>query len=185
MSVGEHLARVPRGGGGIELEGARVPRGGGGIELEGARVHGGERGVDLRGAPGRARRWAAPRQARLGLAGLLLCGLVVALSADQTGVLLPQSVGLGLPRSLSGAFGSHLFDLGYPGVGLVFALMFFSYLAAVRASGQLSARTVVVCMLALDALVLLGPPLISTDVFSYIAYGRRQPLPVRAKRQSP
>lgn len=143
MSVGEQLAAAPRGG-----------------------------AVELEGAFARMRRWAAPRQARLGLAGLLLGCVVVVLSADQTGVLLPQSVGLGLPRSLAGVFGAHGVDLGYPGVGVLFALMFFSYLAAVRASRQLRARTVVLVMLALDALVLLGPPLISTDVFSYIAYGR-------------
>jgi hypothetical protein len=161
MSVGEPLAPAPRGG--VGLGGA------GGGPLGGASAGG---GVEADGAFARLRRWAAPRQARLGLAGLLLCGLVVALAADQTGVLLPQSVGLGLPRSLSGAFGAHLIDLGYPGVAVVFALMFFSYLAAVRASDQLSAATVAVCMLVLYALVLLGPPLISTDVFSYIAYGR-------------
>jgi alpha-1,6-mannosyltransferase len=131
-----------------------------------------DRELDLGGALRRLRGWAAPRQGALGLAGVMACALIVAVSADQTAVLLPQSVGLALPKSLSGGFGAHGVDLGYGGVGVIFAAMFFCYLAAVTASRQLSARVVLVCVLALEAIVLLGPPLISTDVFSYIAYGR-------------
>lgn len=131
--------------------------------------------LELGGALGRLQRWAAPRQGRLGLGGLLAAVLLFVLSADQTHLLLPQSVQLGLPKSMSalaGVFGQHGVDLGWGGVILTVAVMFFAYLAAVLASEQLSARAVLLAIFAVNALVLLGPTLISTDVFSYIAYGR-------------
>jgi hypothetical protein len=134
-----------------------------------------EEALDLSGALWRLRRWAAPRQGRLGLGGLLLALLVFVLSADQTHQLLPQSVQLGLPRSmpaLAGELGRHGVDLGWGGVIMIVGAMFFAYLAAVLASEQLSARAVLLGIVAANVIVLLGPPLISTDVFSYIAYGR-------------
>jgi alpha-1,6-mannosyltransferase len=50
--------------------------------------------------------------------------------------------------------------------------MFAGYVLAVRAADQLSARAVLAAIAALHALVLLAPPLLSTDVFSYQAYAR-------------
>jgi hypothetical protein len=50
--------------------------------------------------------------------------------------------------------------------------MFGCYVLAVRACDQLSARTVLTVIVALNALVLLAPPLLSTDVFSYQIYAR-------------
>ena len=51
-------------------------------------------------------------------------------------------------------------------------LMFLSYAVALRAAKYLSRRAVLVSIAALNALVLVAPPLLSTDLFSYIAYGR-------------
>jgi hypothetical protein len=51
-------------------------------------------------------------------------------------------------------------------------VMFGSYVVAVHAADRLSARTVLMCIAAIHALVLLAPPLLSTDVFSYQFYGR-------------
>jgi alpha-1,6-mannosyltransferase len=51
-------------------------------------------------------------------------------------------------------------------------LMFLSYAVALRAARYLSRRAVLVSIAALNALVLVAPPLLSTDLFSYIAYGR-------------
>jgi hypothetical protein len=54
--------------------------------------------------------------------------------------------------------------------------MFASYALAFRSADRLSARVVLMCIAAMHALVLLAPPLLSTDVFSYQFYGRMQAL---------
>lgn len=127
------------------------------------------RGV-RRPLPGR--RPFALRQGWLGLGGLLVTALVVSVSASQTNVLLPQSVRLAIPNSLAGPFNGLGLNLGLGGVIAVFSLMFVSYLLAIRAVDQLSPRAVLISIAALNALVLLAPPLLSTDVFSYGAYAR-------------
>ena len=50
--------------------------------------------------------------------------------------------------------------------------MFAAYVVAVRTAEGLSVRMVLMSIAALHALILLAPPLISTDVFSYQAYAR-------------
>lgn len=108
----------------------------------------------------------------VGMGGLMVTGFVIALSAAKTGVLLPPSLRLGLPSWLLGPFGRHGIDLGLGGVIAVSALMLVSYAVAMRAADQLSGRSVLICIAAFNALALLAPPLLSTDVFSYMAYGR-------------
>src|SRR4030088_2310050 len=73
---------------------------------------------------------------------------------------------------MSGAFGQHGIDLGLGGLIAVMALMFVSYAVVVRAADQMSARVVLMSVAGLIVLVLLAPPLLSTDVFSCMAYGR-------------
>ena len=130
----------------------------GNVELAG-------RTLDSRGAS------SSSRAGLLGLAGLLVTGFGVAISAAQTDSLLPESV-RPVPSSLAGAFGTGGPDLHVVGAIGVLALMFVSYAVAVRAADRLSARAVLMCIAALHALVLLGPPLLSTDIFSYQAYAR-------------
>ncbi len=108
---------------------------------------------------------------RLGLAGLLVTGLVICLSAAQTDLLLPLSV-RPVPRWLAGPFGGTGLGLGLGALIPVFALMFVSYAVAAGAADQLSGRAVLMSIAALYAVVLLAPPLLSTDIFSYGAYGR-------------
>jgi Glycosyltransferase family 87 len=107
----------------------------------------------------------------VGLAGLLATGLVIAVSAARTGVLLPASI-QSLPGWLVGPFGRHGVDLGVGGLIAVFALMLLSYAVAMHAADHLSGRAVLISIAVLNALALLAPPLLSTDVFSYMAYGR-------------
>jgi hypothetical protein len=111
------------------------------------------------------------RRGWLGLAGLLVTGLVISLSAAQTDSLLPQSV-RPVPSWLAGPFGGTGLDLGVGGLIAVLALMFVSYAVVSLAADQLSGRAVLMSIVALHALVLLAPPLLSTDIFSYDAYGR-------------
>ncbi|MHB8692779.1 MAG: polyprenol phosphomannose-dependent alpha 1,6 mannosyltransferase MptB [Solirubrobacteraceae bacterium] len=122
--------------------------------------------------PGGWRGWVLDRQGWLGLGGLLLVALLISLSASQTVVLLPQSVQLALPSWLLGVFGRHGIDLGVGGSITAMALMFVCYAFVVRASGQLSTKAVLIGIAALHVFVLLAPPLLSNDVFSYTAYGR-------------
>jgi alpha-1,6-mannosyltransferase len=117
------------------------------------------------------RSWLSERQGWIGLAGLLLTGLLICLSAAQTNLLLPESA-RPVPRWLAGPLGGTGLDLGLGGLIVVLTLMFVSYVIAVRAADRLSARAVLISIAALNALVLIAPPLLSTDVFSYVAYGR-------------
>ncbi len=112
-----------------------------------------------------------------GLAGLLLGASVIVVSAGRTDWLLPASLRFlgsvgALPGWLAGVFGHSGIDLELGGLIAVLSLMFVSYAMAIRAADQLSPRTVLVGVASLNALVLLGPLLMSTDVFSYVAYGR-------------
>jgi alpha-1,6-mannosyltransferase len=138
--------------------------------------------VDLRHAlDARATLSARPLDARrvssrsslplIGLSGVLLAGLVISVSAAHTDVLLPESV-RPVPHWLAGAFGSAGLNLHVGGVIAVFAVMFASYAVVVSTAERLSARAVLMAIAALHALMLLAPPLISTDVFSYQAYAR-------------
>jgi Glycosyltransferase family 87 len=135
-----------------------------------------ELAVDARGGAAldvdgpRSGRFASPR-GRLGLAGLLLTALLISLSAAHTAVLLPSSM-RPVPGWLAGAFGHVGLDIGLPGLILALSLMFLSYALAVGATKQLSVRAVLASIAALNALVLVAPPLLSSDLFSYIAYGR-------------
>jgi len=111
------------------------------------------------------------RAGTVGLAGLLLTTLLIALAAASTDSLLPESV-RPVPQWLAGPFGSTGLDLGNGGLVVVLIVMFASYVLAAHATERLSARTVLMCIAAMHALVLLAPPLLSTDVFSYQFYGR-------------
>ena len=106
-----------------------------------------------------------------GLAGLLIAALLISLSAAHTTLLLPQSLRQSL-GGLAGAFGHVGLDIGLPGLIAAMVLMFLSYAVALRAAKYLSRRMVLVSIAALNTLVLVAPPLLSTDLFSYIAYGR-------------
>jgi hypothetical protein len=116
------------------------------------------------------------RRALVGAAGLLLGTLLIALSAANTPSLLPESVrgwvGAAQVPALAGAFGNTGIDLHAGGTIAVLAVIFISYLVVVGAASQLSGRTVLLLIAALHALIILGPPLVSTDVFSYQAYAR-------------
>ena len=128
--------------------------------------------LELR-APAMERRTAQSRLGLVGLSGILLTGLLVAISAAGTGKLLPSTVGAGVSAvGLQGSFGTPGIDLGGIGLTIVMAAMFGSYLMAVRSAGHLSPLLVLGTIAALHALMLLAPPLFSTDVFSYQFYGR-------------
>jgi alpha-1,6-mannosyltransferase len=130
-------------------------------------------GFELRGTAFEARTASESRLGLLALGGILLTGLLVAISAAGTGKLLPQSVHYDVGAvGLQGWFGKPGIDLGGFGLTVVMAAMFASYVVAVRSAGRLSPVMVLGAIAALNALMLLAPPLFSTDVFSYQFYGR-------------
>jgi hypothetical protein len=124
-------------------------------------------------APAIERRTAQSRLGLLGLAGVLITGLLVAISAAGSAKLLPSTVGAAVGAvGLQGSFGKTGIHLGGIAVIVVIAAMFGSYLLALRSAGRLSPLLVLGTIAALHALMLLAPPLFSTDVFSYQFYGR-------------
>ncbi|HTT95454.1 MAG TPA: polyprenol phosphomannose-dependent alpha 1,6 mannosyltransferase MptB [Solirubrobacterales bacterium] len=113
----------------------------------------------------------SPRSGLLGLAGLLLTSLLVCVSATRSELLLPSSL-RPLPESLAGPLAGAGLKLGVFALIAAFVTMFVSYAVATRAAERLRPRPVLIAILALHALVLLAPPLFSSDVFSYAAYSR-------------
>jgi Glycosyltransferase family 87 len=111
------------------------------------------------------------RRGLLAIAGLLICGAAIAVGAAHTTALLPQSVQF-VPASLGGMFDGVGLDLHTVGAILALALFFVAYAFTVSLSAQLSARVVLGSIALLTLLVLVAPPLVSTDIFSYQAYAR-------------
>ena len=111
------------------------------------------------------------RRGQIAIAGVLATGLLITVSAASTQSFLPLSI-RPVPSSLSGLFGGIDLNLHVAGAIGVLIAMFCSYAVAVSLSERLSPRLVLGSIVALNVLVLLGPPLISTDVFSYQAYAR-------------
>ncbi len=131
-------------------------------------------GLELTRAP-RLDTHAAPstssRRALLAVAGLLITGIVIAISAANTEPLLPLSI-RPVPATLAGAFGGAGLNLHSGGAIAVLTLMTICYVSVALLAGELSTRTVLMAIAALNAVVLLAPPLVSTDIFSYQAYAR-------------
>src|SRR2546421_2941854 len=127
--------------------------------------------IELRSTALRARTGASDRLGPLALAGLVAGGLVVSVSGPHTDTLLPESV-RPVPSWLAGPLGSTGFGLSSAALIAVLALMFVCYVLAVRATDRVPARVVLMCIAALHAVMLLAPPLLSTDVFSYQFYAR-------------
>jgi hypothetical protein len=127
-------------------------------------------------APALDARAATPRSwlGLLGVTGMLTTGVLVALAAAHTSNLLPQTLRLGIGTGLLGLAGSFGTEIDLGGIGLIAVMvaMFASYLAIVATAHRIPPRLVLGVIAALYALILLAPPLVSTDVFSYQFYGR-------------
>ena len=106
------------------------------------------------------------------LGGLVASGLIVALTVARTRGLLPGSIRASTPTSLAGAFAHSGVDVGVGGLIVVLSLMLVFYVLAVRVADRLPMWAVLMAIAALYMLVLLAPPILSTDMFSYVAYSR-------------
>src|SRR5436190_1917428 len=108
----------------------------------------------------------------LALGGLVVSGLLVAAGvAGEPSSFVPGRKG-GYPAWLHEPLSS--LDIGIVPKGIVAALlaMWVFWGLAIALSDKISPRQAIAAIVAVHVVFLLGPPLLSTDVFNYIEYGR-------------
>lgn len=115
---------------------------------------------------------SARRLAQIGLIGTVLTGLLISVAAAQTDTLMPQQMLLEALGWIAGPFRYVSFRLSTGETMATLGLMFGFYVLAMKYARLISARAAIGAIVALNLIVLLGPPLFSTDVFSYEAYAR-------------
>jgi glycosyl transferase family 87 len=107
-----------------------------------------------------------------GLVGVVASVLgVMAGAAGSPGPYVPARSG-GWPEWLHGPLHSLGLGLGSGSFQALTLTMCASYLAVLLCAGVLSGRAIGVAIVAANAVLLLGPPLISQDVFGYLAFAR-------------
>ncbi len=125
-----------------------------------------------------ARVLARPAAARAALAVMVLGTFaVVAFATGRQNTLVPSSY-LAYPRWESGPLHglARYLPAGYLtlsiGFSVVVLMMLAAYGVVLAAIRTLSMRTIVICIIALHAIVLMSPPQQLTDVFNYLGYAR-------------
>jgi hypothetical protein len=127
--------------------------------------------------PGRAGDRAAAPAALRAAGGLALVALVVSLAvlcvdaAASPSRYVPADSG-GWPSWLSGPLHGLGSQLGKGGFQTLMLVICASYLVALAAARALPLAALVAAVIAAHLILLLGPPLISQDVFGYLAFGR-------------
>lgn len=108
----------------------------------------------------------------LGLAGVVATTFLIAAgAAGEPSQYVPARSG-GWIYWLAGPFEHLGLSMGSGAFQLYSLLMFASYLLVLLAARALSMRTIALTVAATQAILLLGPPLISQDVFGYIGFAR-------------
>ncbi|HTU28713.1 MAG TPA: glycosyltransferase 87 family protein [Solirubrobacteraceae bacterium] len=109
-------------------------------------------------------------------AGLIVCGLATVLCTGSTPQLSPDNLHLAFAATFPHIYAGPLANLGpdihLGGVIALFTVMCVCYATIVRHGSLLPARAVVAGIVALHLIVAIAPPLMTTDVFSYLMYGR-------------
>ena len=124
----------------------------------------------LGGGDIRARTGVRARLDVAAIAAVPLLGLLVCIAATRSDVLLP------VDRPVQPWMQGPLRYLGFSvssglAIGMIL-LLFAMYVLAARVAERVTPRTVLIAVIAFNVIVLLGPPLFSTDVFSYQMYAR-------------
>jgi alpha-1,6-mannosyltransferase len=110
--------------------------------------------------------------ARVSLLGLLAGTLILVLgAASNPGPLSPANHSR-LPGWIAGPLAGSWIDVGPAAFVAVMGGLFACYAAVVACRSALAPRTLVLAAAVLYGIVALGPPLLSADVFSYLAYAR-------------
>ena len=115
------------------------------------------------------------RLAQIGLLGTVLIGALISVAATRTDTLLPQGLQpIDAPgfAALAGPFRFIGFHLATGETMVALALMFACYVLATRYVRLISARAAITAIVTLTVIVLIAPPMFSSDVFSYEAYAR-------------
>jgi hypothetical protein len=124
----------------------------------------------LEGSDPRPRFYLSGRLSIAAVAAVPLMGLLICMAATRTNALLPVN------RSVAPWMQGALRHLGFHvpvGVAIGMVLLLFAmYVAATVVAERVPPRTVLIAVIAFNVIVLLGPPLFSTDVFSYQMYAR-------------
>lgn len=127
-------------------------------------------------APALRRTRERTRAERRGIAATLalpLLGLFVCIAGTRTPALVPQTIQLAPQASgMAGPLQFIGFELSVGEVVATLVVMLAAYLLAIRYIDHVPAKLVVWAVSAFTFIVLIGPPLFSTDVFSYDAYGK-------------
>jgi hypothetical protein len=132
------------------------------------------------GLSGRARRLRLPRAQtraeRIGIGATLavpLLGLFICVAGTSSAALLPQPIQFDPEISgMQGPFEYIGFSIGVGGVVAALLALLGAYLLALRYSPHVPPRLIVWAVVAFTVIAVLGPPLFSTDVFSYQAYAQ-------------
>lgn len=105
---------------------------------------------------------------------MVLCSMsaLIALSAAGTRSYLVPVERRGVRGWIDGPLGGLGFHVTVAQFGLELATMAIAYLAAVVLADRLTGRQIALTVVTTYAIVVVAPPLLSTDVFSYIAYAR-------------
>lgn len=120
----------------------------------------------------RGARWSRAAFGYLALTGLVGAGALLALAAAaRPGFLVPVDR-LPLPDWLAGPLAGSSAALSSHGFVVLLGFMVACYAVALACRRGLAPRIVGAVIVALFAIFVLAPPLLSTDLFSYIAYGR-------------
>jgi alpha-1,6-mannosyltransferase len=108
--------------------------------------------------------------------GLILCGLGAVVCTARTPQLSPDNLGRAFSATVPKIFAGPLADIGpdihLAGVIALFTIMCVCYAALVRLGARLPARAIVAAVVVLHVIMAIAPPLMTTDVFSYLMYGR-------------
>ncbi|HEY1521531.1 MAG TPA: polyprenol phosphomannose-dependent alpha 1,6 mannosyltransferase MptB [Solirubrobacteraceae bacterium] len=113
---------------------------------------------------------------RIGIAaltGIVASTFLLVVATPDTRLLLPETASF--PQAipgLAGAFGNASMNIRSGGLIAALLVMFISYVVAVQTADHLSPRAVLGCIAAVSAVLLLAPPMLSTDIFSYQFYGK-------------
>lgn len=111
--------------------------------------------------------------AQIGLAGMLALAMLVALAAPATRFLVPTGApGTTVPDWILGPLSGVDVPLTRTPFCLVLVAMVICWAVVVRGADTLPARAAVTAIVATHLVFVLAPPLLSTDVFTYLGWGR-------------
>lgn len=122
------------------------------------------------------RRQVRSRAERIGIGATLavpVLGVLICIAATRSSALLPQPIQLAPEDSgMAGPFEHIGFSIGVGGVVAALLVLLGLYLVALRYSEHVPSRLIVWSVAAFTVVAVIGPPLFSTDVFSYQAYAQ-------------